>query len=144
MSDSIDLGPEAWRIRALAKSVSDILRQKYEPQEYYSEEQVEAACDECQAPPSVRQYAVAMFVEPAEADGVLQKLGSSKTAHELRKFLASQVFLISGPDVSSGALINRFHAAGDPGGGAGDWTAGDWADGGCDGGGNGGGDGGGD
>jgi len=144
MSDSIDLGSEAWRIRALAKSVSDILRQEYEPQEYYSEEQVEAACNECHAPQSVRQYAVAMFVEPTQADGVLQKLGSSKTAHELRTFLASQVFFISAPDVSSGALINKFHAAGDPGGGASDWSADGWADGGCDGGGNGGGNGGGD
>lgn len=49
-----------------------------------------------------RQYSVAMFVEPEQSQGVLQKLGSSKSAIELRKVLAGQAFFYYLPDVSCG------------------------------------------
>ncbi len=134
---------DKWRIRALAKSVSSILRQRFGSKQFYTAEEVDAACEECRAPESVRQYAVAMFVEPEQAGGVLQKLGSSKTARELRTFLATQIFFISLPDVSLNAFAIDFDAAGDSGGGASD-SSGVGGDGGSDGGGDGGGGGGGD
>jgi hypothetical protein len=121
--------------------VSDILRERFEAKQFYTAEEVAEACDECRAPDDVRQYAVAMFVEPAQAQGVLEKLGASRTALELRKFLATQIFVLHRPDVSFGNVMNGFHAAGDPGEGP-SHSCGDGADGCSDGGGDGGGDGG--
>jgi hypothetical protein len=89
------------------------------------------------------QYAVAMFVEPEQAQGVLEKLGASKTALELRKLLATEMFFLYLPDVSYDNSMNDFHAAGDSGGHISDGF-GDGSDGGSDGGGDGGGNGGGD
>ena len=144
MSDDTVAETDKWRIRALAKSISTVLQQRFESKQLYTPDEVEAACDECHATEALRHYALVMFVDPELAGGVLERLGSSQTAQELRKFLASQVFLSPGVDVASDRVINKFHAAGDPGGGASDWSAADWADGGCDGGADGGGDGGGD
>lgn len=138
MNDSTVEEKDKWRIRALAKSVSSILRQKFGSKQFYTAEEVAIACDEGGAAENVRQYAVAMFVEPEQAGGVLQKLGSSKTAHELRKFLATQIFLISLPDVSLDAFGIDFHSAGDAGGTVSDGS-GFGGDGGSDGGGDGGG-----
>ena len=143
MTDPTDGELDTWRIRALAKSVSAVLRERFDSKQFYTAEEVEAACNECGAPEDVRQYAVAMFVEPEQAQGVLEKLGSSRTALELRKFLATQIFFAYLPDVSYGSLMNDFHAAGDPSGGASD-SPGGGGDGGSDGGANGGGNGGGD
>ena len=141
MSNSTVEDKDRWRIRALAKSVSTVLRQKFGSQQFYTAEQVDVACDDCRAPDAVREYAVAMFVEPEQAGGVLQKLGSSKTALELRKFFATQIFFISLPDVSADAFAIDFHSAGDStGGGSDGWGGG--SDGGSDGGGDGGGGGG--
>ena len=139
MSDPAAEEIDKWRIRALAKSVSTILWERFGSKQFYTAEEVEAACEECRAPEAVRQYAVAMFVEPEQAGGVLQKLGSSKTARELRTFLATQIFFISLPDVSFNAFAIDFDAAGDSGGGASD-SSGVGGDGGSDGGGDGGGD----
>lgn len=138
MSDPAVEEIDKWRIRALAKSVSSILRQRFGSKQFYTAEEVDAACHECRAPEAVRQYAVAMFVEPEQAGGVLQKLGSSRTAHELRTFLATQIFFISLPDVSPGAFAIDFHSADDSSGGASD-SSGFCGDGGSDGGGDGGG-----
>lgn len=133
---------ETWRIRALAKSVSDILRERVDTKQFYTAAEVAAACDECRAPNDVRQYAVAMFVEPDQAQGVLEKLGASRTALELRTFLATQIFHLYHPDVSYGNSMNGFHAVGDPGEGAlrsfGDGSDDEGSDGGGDGGGDGG------
>ena len=52
-------------------------------------------------------YAIAMFVAPSESDGILQKLRSSKTTNEIRKFLAEQIAF--GP---SGSIGYGFHDAG--------------------------------
>lgn len=116
MDDPSNPGIDTWRIRALAKSVSNILREKFEAKQFYTAEEVEDACNECRAPDDVRQYAVAMFVEPGQAQGFLEKLGASKTSLELRKFLAAQIFFSYCPDVSYGNPMNDFHTAGDHGG----------------------------
>jgi hypothetical protein len=57
-------------------------------------------------------YAIAMFVAPSESDGILQKLRSSKTTNEIRKFLAKQIAF--GPSGSIGYDYDRygFHDAG--------------------------------
>ena len=116
MSDDAVTETDKWRLRALAKSVGAILRQRFGSNQFYSAEEVAAACDECRAPEAVRQYAVAMFVEPEQAGGVLEKLGASKTARELRVFLATQIFFISLPEVSLDPFAIDFHDAGDPSG----------------------------
>ena len=104
---------DSFRIQALAKTVSGILRQRFGTKQFYTADEVEAACNQCHVPASVREYAVAMFVEPEETHGFLQKLGSSKTAIELRRFLAGQIFFYYLPDVSYGSTTNDFHDAGD-------------------------------
>jgi hypothetical protein len=132
---------DTWRIRALAKSVSKVLREEFDTKEFYTAEEVVAACDECRVPDDLVQYAVAMFVEPAQVQTTLEKFGSSRTSLELRKALAAQIFFAYQPDVSYGNLMNDFHAAGDHGGHVSNSLA-DGCDGGSDGGGDGGGDGG--
>jgi len=83
---------DTFRIQALAKTVSGVLRQRFGTKQFYTADEVEAACDQSHVPASVREYAVAMFVEPEQTQAFLQKLGSSKTAIELRKFPAAQIF----------------------------------------------------
>ncbi len=104
---------DPFRLQALAKTVSDILRQRFGTKQFYTADEVESACNQCHVPVSVREYAVAMFVEPEQTQGFLQKLGSSKTAIELRKFLAGQIFFDSLPDVSYGSSTNDFQDTGD-------------------------------
>lgn len=107
---------EAWRLSALANTVGGVLRQRFGTQKFYSADQVQAACDECHVPAPSLQYAVAMFVEPEQSVGFLQKLGSSKTGLELRKFMAQQIFFYNLPDASFDAGKVDFHESGDAGG----------------------------
>ena len=113
MSNPKEPTADTFRIQALAKTVSDILRQRFGAKQFYTADEVEEACNQCNVPASVREYAVAMFVEPEQTMGFLQKLGSSKTALELRKFLAAEIFFYYLPDVSYGSSVNEFHEAGD-------------------------------
>ncbi len=123
---------DKWRLAALAKSVSTLLLQRFGPEQFYTAEEVEAACDECRVPERLREYAVAMFVHPGDAEAVLQNRGSSKTAPELRSFLATQVFAISQAEVLLDALAIDFHRAADADGGTRDFGS---FDDGCSGGG---------
>jgi hypothetical protein len=104
---------DTFRLQALAKTVSDILRQRFGNKEFYTADEVEVACNQCDVPASSREYAVAMFVEPELTKGFLEKLGSSKTALELRKFLAAQIFFYYLPNVSYESSTNDFHHTGD-------------------------------
>jgi len=107
---------EAWRLSALATSVSRTLRQRYGTKKFYTANEVEAVCNECRVPHDSRQYAVAMFVEPEQSQGFLQRLGSCKTTAELRKFMAQQIFFYYVPGTSFDADGVDFHQAGDAGG----------------------------
>lgn len=144
MNDQKVSPSEAWRLSALATTVSAYLRNTYGVRKFYGADEVEDACNECRVPFDSRQYAVAMFVEPEQSTGFLQRLGSSKTANELRKFMAQQVFFYYLPNTSFDSNSLDFHQAGEVGGA----TTGNFdnagldsgGDGGCDGGGGDGGD----
>jgi hypothetical protein len=107
---------EAWRLSALAATVSRTLRQRYGTKRFYATDEVEAVCIECRVPHDSRQYAAAMFVDPEQSQGFLQRLGSSKTTSELRKFMAQQIFFYYAPGTSFDADSVDFHQAGDAGG----------------------------
>ena len=140
MSDQKVSPGEAWRLSALATTVSGFLRRTYGVRKFYTDEEVEHACNKCSVPFNSRQYAVAMFVEPERIRGFLQRLGSSKTAMELRKFMAQQVFFYYLPDASFDSPCLDLHEAGEAGGA----TSGNFDAAGSDFGGDGGGDSGGD
>lgn len=101
-----------WRYQILARSVSLELQRRHGRQEYYLPEQVDEACKACGVSEADEVYAVAMFVAPSASDGILQKLRSSKTTKEIRKFLATQ--MIGGPSGSVDFDYNGFHDAGTP------------------------------
>jgi hypothetical protein len=129
---------DAWRLSALATTVSGALRRRFGPKKFYSPDEVEAACNECNVPSESREYAAAMFVEPERAQGFLQKLGSSKTAGELRKFMAQQIFFYSAPEASFDEGTIDFHQSGDVSGATSAYYDSGWDAGGFDGGGGGG------
>jgi hypothetical protein len=129
---------EAWRLSALATTVSRELRQRHGTQKFYAADEVEAVCNACKVPHDSRQYAVAMFVAPEQAQGFLQRLGSSKTTAELRKFMAQAVFFYYLPGTSYDSDSVVFHEAGEAGGATSGTFVGS-ADSGSDGGGDGGG-----
>jgi hypothetical protein len=103
-----DPWPEAFLIQAVAQTIRDILLRRFGYQDFYATAQVQAAFDECQAPDSYREFAVAMFVRPGEADALLQHFSSSWSAMELRGLLAQQMFFDSMPDVSYETGMNCF------------------------------------
>ncbi|MEM7791964.1 MAG: DUF6559 family protein [Verrucomicrobiota bacterium] len=87
MFEFIDRHFEKRRLRRLVHSLPPILRKRYGRVEYYTEGQITKTIEDEGYDPRFLEYAVAMFAEPKEAGGILIKLGSSKTAVELRKFL---------------------------------------------------------
>jgi hypothetical protein len=99
-----------WRYQTLARSVSLELQRRHGRHEYYLPEHVDAACTACGLSETDKVYAVAMFVAPNESEGILQRLRSSKTTDEIRKFLATQ--MIFGPSVSVDFEHYGFHDAG--------------------------------
>ena len=108
---------EKWRFQALARSVSVELQRRHGRKEYYPPDDVLDACDACGVAAADKQYAIAMFAAPSESDGILQKLRSSKTTVEIRKFLAKQMVFGSFGD---GYDYDRygFHDVGTPDSGA--------------------------
>jgi hypothetical protein len=131
----------------LAATLSGCLSRRFGSKKFYTAEEVETVCNECNVPADTREYAVAMFVEPEQSQGFLQKLGSSRTAIELRKILAQQIFFYYVPGTSFDDAGLDFHAASDAvGAGGGNFNSSDFGGGGgydgggSDGGGGGGGD----
>ncbi|HEY5707397.1 MAG TPA: hypothetical protein VIS96_17700 [Terrimicrobiaceae bacterium] len=126
-----------WRFQALARSLSLELQKRHGRNQHYLPDHVIEACDACGVAEADRQYAIAMFATPSESDGILQKMRSSKTSTETRKFLAGQMMFGSSGE---GYDYDRydFHDAGisdiAASGGSGGF---DGADGGGDGGGGG-------
>lgn len=98
--NSSGLSPsETSEISALLAAVGEVLENRHGVREYYTAEQVEAACNECHVVAKYRQYLVAQFVQPEKSPDFLRKLGSSKTVDQLRWFLAQEMFFSnhSGP-----------------------------------------------
>ena len=54
---------DSFRLQALAKTLSTVLRQRFGSRQYYTADEVEAACNQCNVSTSAREYAVAMKYE---------------------------------------------------------------------------------
>ena len=65
-----------------------MLKKRYNKCEYYTEGQVIKTIEEYKLNESFIEYALAMYMEPSECDGVLAELGKSKKAAQLRKHIA--------------------------------------------------------
>ena len=67
-----------------------LLVNRYGERPCYTEEELQAVFSEEVIPKAFHPYAIAIFAYPDISDGFLQKIGSTKTARELRVFLAAQ------------------------------------------------------
>ena len=67
---------------------------------HYTRDQLDAVFADGVAPSAFQSYGIAMFAEPSERPGLLQRIHSSKTAHELRKWLIADIFFYSLPSGS--------------------------------------------
>ncbi len=82
---------ETWRLRAIASSVSAELKARFDLNEFYSPEQVLAACDARNVTGYSRVCALAMFVQPGQLHDILQDYGISDHAEEVRKMIARKI-----------------------------------------------------
>ena len=137
-----------WRYKRVAKKVSLELKRQYGEQNSYSAAELDNVIRIVGLSGQQREYAYAMFTDEDICNGFLSRIGSSRTARELRVFLGGIIF--GGGSVGYGASWNRFHDYDDEilgglesvGSSNNGGSSGGWADGGFDGGDSGGGDGG--
>lgn len=124
--------PDLSLLQTHATTVSGWLRKRFGNKPHYTPGEVEAACSHCQVPADLREYFAVMFLDPAETEGFLQKLGSSKSAATLRKVLAQQVFFDSLPGGGHAESDPFDYAKESPSTSHGSDDGGSDADGGCD------------
>lgn len=82
---------DSWRLKAIAASVSAELTARFGLHEFYSQYEVEEACDARHVHENSRACALAMFVAPAVAHDLLGKYGISDPVEELRRVMASKL-----------------------------------------------------
>ena len=68
------------------------LTQRFGSQIHYTRDQLEAVFADNVVPSTFQSYGIAMFAEPSERPGLLERIHSSKTTHELRKWLITDIF----------------------------------------------------
>jgi len=96
------------RLRKTAKAVAEALESQYGKKKLYSDEELDFVCTKLNLNEDDTVNAYGMFAEETACDGFLTKVGASKTARELRMFLAGQMF--DGTyTVDYDSLWNRFH-----------------------------------
>ena len=142
---------QKWRFKKITKTVSLRLIEKFGKNNYYSDSELNEVIGVLRLSSKQQQYAYAMFADEVVCDGFLSRIGSSKTARELRYFLGGAMFG-SGSSVSYDSSWNRFHDYDNEvlgglqsiGGSSSFGSGASWGDGGGCGSGDGGGDGGGD
>ena len=87
---------KTWRerrgLKQLVRTMGSRLRQRYGAQEFYTPGQVLKTCESIGLDENAQDQAIAMYVQPELADGILSKLNKSKGAHALRKFLIARCF----------------------------------------------------
>ena len=81
---------ETWRLKAIATSVSDELQQKFGMGQFYSLDQVVAACEARNVVEHSRACAFGMFVKPEEIENILPDYGIYDPAEEWRRILARE------------------------------------------------------
>jgi hypothetical protein len=75
-----------------SRTLRGALTQRFGRQMHYTRDQLEAVFVEGVVPSTFQAYGIAMFAEPSERPGFLQRIRSSKTAQELRKWLIVEIF----------------------------------------------------
>lgn len=96
------------RLRRTAKAVAGALESEYGKKKLYTDEELDFVCAKLRLNEDDTVNAYGMFAEETACDGFLTKVGASKTARELRVFLAGQMFG-GGCTVDYDSLWNRFH-----------------------------------
>ena len=86
-----------------SRTLRGALTERFGRRKHYTRDQLEAVFADGVVPSTFQSYGIAMFAEPSERPGFLQRINSSKTAHELRKRLIADIFFYglpggSGPD----------------------------------------------
>ena len=74
-------------LQKLARKVGPKLKKRYGFQEYYTPEQVLATAEQSGLDREAQAYAVAMYVLPENAQGVLRELGQTKLAGQVRAYM---------------------------------------------------------
>lgn len=83
-----------------ASALHDILVNRYGKRPGYTGEELLSVFRIEGIPSSFQPYAIALFAQPEISDGFLQRIGSTKSARELRAILAAQspYFFLPGED----------------------------------------------
>ena len=97
-----------WRIRQVAKKVSLALKEHHGEKKFYSVSELEEAIRSIGLSRAQREYAYAMFTDEEVCNGFLSRIGSSKSAVQMRAFLGGSMFG-GGGYVSYDTSWNRFH-----------------------------------
>ncbi len=102
----------SWRRREAFKKVArqmvPLLRERYGFQEFYTPEQVLKTAELAGLGQESQAYAVAMYVLPEKAKGILRKLANSRIAEDVRAFMISCFGPSGGYDPGPGSGYNVF------------------------------------
>src|SRR5580698_9590559 len=88
---------ESFFSQILANTVGDKLRHHYGQHQFYALQEVQAVCHHYSVPKASWESAIAMFAKREECEEWLSKLGSTRTALEIRRELAAHIFLHAAP-----------------------------------------------
>jgi hypothetical protein len=80
-----------------SRTLRGALTQRFGRQMHYTRDQLEAVFVDGVVPSTFQAYGIAMFAEPSARPGFLQRIRSSKTAQELRKWLIVEIFFYDLP-----------------------------------------------
>ena len=95
------------QLRKFAKAFTSEIRSRFGKNVLYSAAEVEEVAVSMGVSSKQREWAYGMFAEEEACQGFLSRIGSSKTARELRFFLAGLMFG-GGTAVGYDTMCNRF------------------------------------
>lgn len=95
------------QLRKFAKNFTSEIKQRFGKKVLYSAAEVEEVAVSMGVSSKEREWAYGMFAEEEACQGFLTRIGSSKTARELRSFLAGWMFG-GGTSVGYDGMWNRF------------------------------------
>ena len=86
-------------IKRYIRHLDSYLSRRYGTNNHYTEEQIKSTLDKHKINGKYAAYAYVLYMKPQEVDGVLMKIGESKNARELRKFVATTYasYIMSSP-----------------------------------------------
>jgi hypothetical protein len=95
------------RLRKFAKTFSSEIKDRFGKKVLYSAAEIDEVATSIGVSNEQREWAYGMFAEEAACQGFLSRIGSSRTARELRFFLAGSLFG-GGSSVGYESMWNRF------------------------------------